>query len=76
LAVANIDKLFSNAIEPWAIELNPNKNNAGLKARHYLYAPMNFHEKILVIKFTVKEYINKELPNKIYSLEVIDSNVR
>ena len=76
LAVANIDKLFSNAIEPWAFELNPNKNNAGLKIRHYLYAPMAFHEKILVVKFTVKEYLNKELGNKMYSIEAIDTNVR
>ena len=75
LAVANIDKLFSNAIEPWAFELNPNKHNAGLKARHYLYAPMNFHEKVLVVKFTVKEYINKELTNKMYSIEAIDTDV-
>ena len=27
IAAANIDKLFSNAIEPWLFELNPNKNN-------------------------------------------------
>jgi len=33
LAVANIDKLFSNSIEPWFFELNPNKNNDGLNSR-------------------------------------------
>jgi len=73
LAVANIDKLFSNAIEPWFFELNPNKNNDGLKARHYLFAPMNFHERIIVVKFTVKEYINPELGKKMYSIEAIDT---
>ena len=72
LAVANIDKLFSNAIEPWFFELNPHKNNDGLKARHYLFAPMNFHEKMVIVKFTVKEYINAELGKKIYSIEAID----
>jgi len=73
LAVANIDKLFSNAIEPWLFELNPNKNNDGLKARRYLYAPMFFHERIVMIKFTVKEYCNPELGKKIYSIEAIDT---
>jgi len=72
-AVANIDKLFSNAIEPWLFELNPNKNNDGLKARRYLYAPMCFHERIVVVKFTVKEYSNPELGKKIYSVEAIDT---
>jgi hypothetical protein len=71
LAVANIDKLFSNAIEPWVFDLNPTKNNDGLKARHYLYAPMNFHKRIIVVKFTVKEYINPELPNKTYAIEAV-----
>jgi len=73
LAVTNIDKLFSNAIEPWFFELNPNKNNDGLKARRYLFAPMNFHERIVLVKFTVKEYINSELGKKMYSIEVIDT---
>jgi hypothetical protein len=75
LAAANIDKLFPNAIEPWNFELNPNKNNDGLKARRYLYAPMNFHERIVVVKFTVKEYIAPQLANKMYSIEAIDTNV-
>ena len=75
LAVANIDKLFSNAIEPWSFELNPAKNNDGLKARHYLFAPMSFHERIVVVKITVKEYLNLNLLNKIYSVEAIDTNL-
>ena len=75
LAVANIDKLFPNAIEPWGFELNPSKNNDGLKNRHYLYAPMIFHERIVVVKFTVKEYINTDLANKMYSIEVIDTDL-
>jgi len=73
LAVANIDRLFSNAIEPWFFELNPNKNNDGLKARRYLFAPMDFNERIVVVKFTVKEYINSELGKKMYSIEAIDT---
>jgi len=70
LAAANIDKYFSNAIEPWLFELNPNKNNEGLKARRYLFAPMEFLGRIAIIKFTVKEYHKAE--NNIYSIEALD----
>jgi len=70
LAAANIDKFFSNAIEPWLFELNPNKNNEGLKSRHYLFAPMEYQERIVIIKITVKEYQTEE--NKLYSIEALD----
>jgi len=70
LAAANIDKLFSNAIEPWLFELNPNKNNEGLKSRHYLFAPMEYQKRIVIIKITVKEYHSGE--NKLYSIEALD----
>ena len=39
-AAANVDTLFSNAIKKWDFELDPNKNNASLQDRTYLYAPM------------------------------------
>ena len=70
LAAANIDKFFSNAIEPWLFELNPNKNNEGIKARRYLFAPMEYQERIAMIKITVKEYHVAE--NKLYSIEALD----
>jgi len=70
LAAANIDKFFSNAIEPWLFELNPNKNNEGLKARRYLFAPMEYEGRIAIVKFTVKEY--HEADNNIYSIEALD----
>jgi hypothetical protein len=70
LAAANVDKYFSNAIEPWFFELNPNKNNEGLKARRYLFAPMEYQGRIVIIKFTVKEYHGAE--NKLYSIEALD----
>ena len=69
LAAANIDKFFTNAIEPWFFELNPNKNNQGLKARRYLFAPMEYQGQIAMVKITVKEYHATE--NKIYSVEAI-----
>jgi len=70
LAAANIDKFFSSAIEPWFFELNPNKNNEGLKARRYLFAPMEYLGHIAIIKITVKEYHGEE--NKLYSIEALD----
>ncbi|MDR1803344.1 MAG: hypothetical protein LBQ94_07020 [Treponema sp.] len=70
LAAANIDKFFSNAIEPWLFELNPNKNNEGIKARRYLFAPMEYQGRIAIIKITVKEYHAAE--NKLYSIEALD----
>jgi len=75
LAAANIDRLYSIAIEPWKFELNPNKENAGLKARRYLYAPMEYGGKVLVVKITVKEYNDADLHNKLYSIEAIDVNL-
>ena len=76
LAAANIDKFYSNAIEPWKFEFNPNKQNLGLKARRYLYAPMEYGGKIAVVKITVKEYADDDLHNKLYSIEAVDVDLR
>ena len=70
LAAVNIDKFFSNAIEPWLFELNPNKNNQGLIARRYLFAPMEYKEKIVIVKIAVKEYQKEE--NKLYSIDLAE----
>jgi hypothetical protein len=75
LAAANMDKLFSNAIEPWEFELNPQKNNQGLKKRKYLYAPMEFNNKLIPVKFTVKAYLDEKLMDILYSIEAIDANL-
>jgi len=71
-AAANIDKLFENSIEPWKFELNPNKNNDGLKNRRILYAPMEYAKSILPVKLTVKEYFDPLAAMKLYSIETID----
>jgi hypothetical protein len=71
-AVANIDKLFINSIEPWRFDLNPNKNNDGLKDRRILYAPMKYAGRILPVKLTVKEYLDPQAKAKLYSIEAID----
>ena len=76
LAAANIDFLFKKSIEPWKFELNPTKNNNGLKERHYLYAPLEYEGSIFFVKITIKEYINEQLENNLYSIEVINPRHR
>ena len=73
LAAANVDKLFSNAIEPWKFELNP--NNDDLKERRILYSPMEYNGRIIPIKFTVKEYFDERRGVKLYSIEAIDTDI-
>ncbi|GHV38100.1 hypothetical protein AGMMS49546_07800 [Spirochaetia bacterium] len=75
MAVANLDKLFYNAIEPWDFEMNPNKNNMDLNARRYLFAPLESDEKIIVVKITIKEYIDESLRKRIYSVEAVDTDL-
>ena len=71
-AAANIDKLFSNAIEPWKYELNPNKNNENLMERRYFYAPMEYYGRIVPIKLTIKEYKQIGTEKRLYSVEAIN----
>ena len=72
LAVANIEKLFSNAIEPWNFELNPDKPNEGLKTMRRLYSPMFYDGRIVPVKLSVKEMKNKNEGSRLYSLRAID----
>jgi hypothetical protein len=74
-AIANTDRLFSNAIEPWEFEMNPHKNNQGLRARRYLYAPLEYEGAIITVKFTVKEYQDPFLEKKLYSIEAIQVEI-
>ncbi len=71
-AAANVDKLFLNAIEPWKFELDPRKNNENLKDRRYLYAPMGYNGRIVSVKFTIKEYKQVGIGNRLYSIEAIN----
>jgi hypothetical protein len=75
LAAANVDKLFSNAVEPWIFELNPEKSNNGVKAIRRLYAPMFYNGRIVPVKLTVKEIKNRNEGNRLYSLKAIDVDI-
>ena len=74
-AAANIDQLYKNSIEPFGAEKDKN-NSPDLKAIHRTYAPMllseNGEKRIIPVKFTVKEYTDKNTRNKLYSIEAID----
>jgi len=72
LAVVNVDKLFSNAVEPWNFGVNPQKPNEGLKAIRRLYSPMLYDGRIVLVKLTVKEMKNQNEGNRLYSLKAID----
>ena len=74
-AAANLARLFSNAVEPWKFELNPEKTNAGIQAVRRLYAPMYFSGRIVPVKITVKEMKNPKDGNRIYTLRTIDVDV-
>jgi hypothetical protein len=71
-AVVNIDKLFVNAIEPWKFALNPHKNNDSLIDVRRFYAPMEYGERIIPIKITIKEMKNPKDGNRLYSVEALD----
>ena len=69
IAAANIEKLYSNAIEKWEFEFDPNKNNESLRDRKYLFAPMEYKGRIIPVKLTIKEYKATKTQKRIYSLE-------
>jgi hypothetical protein len=72
LAAANLEKLFSNAIEPFKFPFDPDKNNDNFQEIRRLYAPMSFKGRIIPIKFTIMVMLNEKEGKRIYSLEAID----
>jgi hypothetical protein len=75
LAIANLKKLFFNTIEPYQFEKNLSKNNEHLKAIRRLYTPMVFNDKVVPVKFTVKEMESKVTGARIYSIEAINADL-
>jgi hypothetical protein len=72
LAAANLEKLFSHAIEPFSFSMDAGKSNENYRAVHRCYAPMIYDGRIIPIKFTVMEMLNKDEGKRIYSLEAIE----
>ena len=52
--------------------MNPNKNNDSLIIVHRLFALMEYHNQIAVVKITVKEMKNPNDGNRIYAIKVLD----
>jgi regulator of RNase E activity RraB len=72
LAAANIEKLFSNAVEPFKFAFIPHKRNENYQEVKRLYAPMAFENRIIPVKFTVMVMLNEKEGKRIYSIEAID----
>jgi hypothetical protein len=64
--------LSENAIEPWAFDLNPEKNNDSLTGIRRLFAPMEYGGKLVVVKITVKEMKNPKDGNRIYTIKALE----
>jgi hypothetical protein len=47
-----------------------------LAVRRYLYAPLEFDEKIIPVKITVKEYKDESLGKRLYSAEAINVEIK
>jgi hypothetical protein len=71
-AAANIEKLYSNAIEKWEFELDPHKNNDSLEDRKYLYSPMEYDGRIVPVKLTVMKYKDIKAKKRLYSIQAIN----
>ena len=72
LAAANLEKLFSNAVEPFKFPFISHKSNENYQEVKRLYAPMAFRNRIIPVKFTVMVMLNKKEGKRIYSIEAID----
>jgi hypothetical protein len=72
LAAANLEHLFFNAIEPFKFSFSPDKHNENFREILRLYAPMAYKNRIIPVKFTIREMLNEKEGVRIYSLEAID----
>jgi hypothetical protein len=75
LAAANLEKLFSHAIELFKFPMIFQKNNENYRDIYRLYAPMSYNKRIVPVKFTIIEMKNEIEGRRIYSLEAIDVNI-
>jgi len=72
MAVANLDRLFTEAVFGWS---KPDRNNnSGLMAIHRFFAPMEIDGRMKMVKITVKETARKAQSNGLYTVEVVDFN--
>ena len=69
-AVGNLDRLFANAVTGWVkTDRDADSNITGIRR---LFAPMNTKSGARLVKITVKEFVQKEHGNRIYSVEAVE----
>ena len=69
-AVANVDSLFLNAtLRESHLDRKLDRNIRGL---HRVFAPMIFEGKVLMVKLTVKSFVDQGSGNQIYTVEGIE----
>ncbi|TQL87450.1 LPD38 domain-containing protein [Delftia sp. HK171] len=71
-AVASVDRLFEGAILGWSKE--DRDSNSNLAAVHRFFAPMVFDGRQMLAKITVKETVDPNHSNPVYTVEAVDFN--
>jgi len=68
-AVANVDALFERAIPGWS---KPDRSrDPNLAAIHRFFAPMQVDGRMKMVKLTVKETVEKDGDNPLYTVEAV-----
>jgi hypothetical protein len=71
-AVANVDEIFKNAALGWSKK--DNSNDPNIAAIHRFFAPVEINNSVKMAKVTVKETVDSNLNNPLYSVEAVEFN--
>lgn len=71
-AVANLDRLYQGAIFGWSKE--DRDGNTNVRAVHRFFVPMAMDGRMLMAKLTVKETVDANHANPLYTVEAVDFN--
>lgn len=71
-AVANLDRLYQGAIFGWSKE--DRDGNTNVRAVHRFFVPMEMDGRMLMAKLTVKETVDANHANPLYTVEAVDFN--
>ncbi|MBB6564349.1 hypothetical protein HNP48_007076, partial [Acidovorax soli] len=71
-AVANLDKLYQAAAYGWS--KSDRDANSNIKAIHRFFVPMALNGRLLIAKLTVKETVDENHANPLYTVETVDFN--
>lgn len=71
-AVANLDRLYQGAVFGWSKE--DRDGNTNVRAVHRFFVPMDMDGRVLMAKLTVKETVDANHANPLYTVEAVDFN--